>query len=328
MAQSLLLRRAKAIFHHQQAPGSPLRGRGLAHLPVLESAYILIENGRIAAYGPDSDAPERADRVMDVQGRCVLPSWCDSHTHLVYAASRESEFTDRIKGLTYEQIAQRGGGILNSARKLQETPEEALYEQAYARLQEVIRFGTGAIEIKSGYGLTVESELKMLRVVRRLKEHSPIPIRATFLGAHAIPASYQSNRAGYVDLIIQEMLPRIHDEGLADYIDVFCDRGFFTPNETEQLLTAGVKYGLKAKIHVNELANSGGVQVGVRQQALSVDHLERIGDEEISLLAKSKTIGTLLPSCAFFLNIPYAPGRTLVDAGAAIALATDYNPGS
>lgn len=328
MARSILLRRANAIFHHDAAPKQPLRREALGRLPALSAGYLLIEDGRIAAYGPDAEAPERADLIIDAQDRLVLPCWCDSHTHIVYAASREGEFIDRLHGLTYEEIAERGGGILNSARKLQEASEDALYEQAFHRLHEVIRFGTGAIEIKSGYGLTVESELKMLRVIRRLRETTPIPVRATFLGAHAIPKAYKSDRQGYLNLIKQEMLPRIHDQGLADYIDVFCDQGFFTPEETADLLEAGDRYGLKAKIHVNELANSGGVQVGVTHNALSVDHLERIGEDEIGLLSTSKTIGTLLPSCAFFLNIPYAPGRALIDTGAAVALATDYNPGS
>lgn len=272
--------------------------------------------------------PERADKILDASGRMVLPSWCDSHTHIVFAATREEEFTDRIRGLTYEEIAKRGGGILNSAHRLQQTPEEVLFESAWHRLKEVIAFGTGAIEIKSGYGLTVESELKMLRVIRRLKTVSPIPVKATFLGAHAIPADYKHRRQEYVDLVVQQMLPKVAEEGLADYCDVFCDRGFFTPAETGRILQAGWKYGLKPKIHANELDYSGGVQAGVANHAISVDHLEYTGDEEIVALQKSHTLPTLLPSCAFFLGIPYAPARRMIDAGLPVVLASDYNPGS
>ena len=246
----------------------------------------------------------------------------------MFAKSRESEFVDRINGLSYEEIARRGGGILNSARKLAQTSEDELFESAYRRLNEIIRYGTVAVEIKSGYGLTVEGELKMLRVIRRLKEQSPIPIKATFLGAHAMPVEFRDNREGYLQLITDEMLPRIADQGLADFIDVFCERGFFTTNEAEHIIEAGAAYGLPAKIHVNQLANSGGVQVGVRNGALSVDHLECIGDEEIELLAASDTMSTLLPSCSFFLNAPYPPARALIEKGARVALATDYNPGS
>jgi imidazolonepropionase len=258
----------------------------------------------------------------------VFPSWCDSHTHIVFAASREEEFVDRIKGLSYEEIAERGGGILNSARRMQDCSEETLYESAYERLQEVIGHGTGALEIKSGYGLSLESEIKMLRVIRRLKQNSPIPIKATFLGAHAVPAAFKTKRADYIDLIIHQMLPQVAAEQLAEYCDVFCDRGFFTVEETDQILKAAWQYGLKPKIHANELDYSGGVQIGIANGAISVDHLEYTGPEEIAALATSNTLPTLLPSCAFFLGIPYAPARQMMDAGLPVVLATDYNPGS
>ena len=325
---SLLIRGAKALVQVHEHPVSLVKGAQMAHLPTLENAWLLIENERITAFGTMETCPERADEIVDASGRYVMPTWCDSHTHLVFAASREEEFTYRIKGMSYEEIAQNGGGILNSARKLRAMPEEALFEAAWNRLQEVIGYGTGAIEIKSGYGLDTDSELKMLRVIRDLKAQSPIPIKATFLGAHAVPAEYKSNREGYIDLLLNDMLPQIHAEGLADYIDVFCDRGFFTPEETGRILEAGLRYGLKAKIHANELGITGGVQAGVQHNAISVDHLEHCGDEEIECLLNSNTIPTLLPSCAFFLGLPYPPARKMIDAGLPVTLATDYNPGS
>ena len=327
---SLLLRNIHALIQADTA-GTPrvlARGADMAVLPTLHDAYLLIEQGRIAAFGPMNTCPERADEVLDASGRLVLPSWCDSHTHLVFAATREEEFVDRIRGLSYEQIAERGGGILNSARRLQAASEDLLFEQAWARLQEVIGYGTGAIEIKSGYGLTLDSEIKMLRVVRRMKEQSPIPIKATFLGAHAVPQAYKERREDYLDLIVNEMLPLVAGEGLADYCDVFCDRGFFTPAETDRILKAGWQWGLKPKIHANELGLTGGVQVGVANNAISVDHLEHCGDAEIASLLSSNTLPTLLPSCAFFLGIPYGPARAMMDAGLPVVLATDYNPGS
>jgi len=325
----MLIRNIKSLVQVDTAARRSLvRGADMAALPSLHDAYVLIENERIAAFGPMSECPERADEVLDASGRLVLPSWCDSHTHLVFAATREEEFVDRIRGLSYEQIAERGGGILNSARRLQATSEDRLFEQAWERLQEVIGYGTGAIEIKSGYGLTLDSELKMLRVVRRLKEQSPIPIRATFLGAHAVPQEYKARRNEYIDLVINEMLPQVAGEGLADYCDVFCDRGFFTVEETDRILQAGWQYGLKPKIHANELGITGGVQVGVKNRAVSVDHLEHCGEAEIQSLLSSDTLPTLLPSCAFFLGIPYGPARRMIDAGLPVVLATDYNPGS
>jgi imidazolonepropionase len=308
-----------------------LRGKELVDLPCIENAYLIVEGGEIAAYGKMNDlkqSPGDFSGHADVQGRMVLPSWCDSHTHLVFAGSREHEFVDRIRGLSYEKIAARGGGILNSAKKLNETTEDELFLQSLKRLQEVIRSGTGAIEIKSGYGLTVEGELKMLRVIRKLKNALKIPIRATFLGAHSVPAVYKEDREGYISLIIDEMLPAITKDKLADYIDVFCDKGFFTPAETERICRAGIASGLKPRIHANQLAVSGGVEAGISLGAVSVDHLECMDRQAIDALARSATIGTLLPSAAFFLRMPFQPARELIDSGCAIALASDYNPGS
>jgi imidazolonepropionase len=325
---SLLIVNIKALIQAETQPRPLVRGAAMAQLPIVSDAFLLIENDRIAAFGPMDRCPARADTVLDAAGRFVWPSFCDSHTHLVHAASREEEFVDRIRGLSYEEIAQRGGGILNSARRLQHMSEDALFEQALQRLHDVIRYGTGAIEIKSGYGLTVESELKMLRVVQRLRAVSPIPIKATFLGAHAIPQEYRHRREEYIALIIHKMLPRVAEEGLADYCDVFCDRGFFTPEETDRILKAAWGYGLKPKIHANELGYTGGVQVGAANHALSVDHLEYVDTAEIEALRQSLTLPVLLPACAFFLGIPYAPARRMIDAGLPVVLATDFNPGS
>ncbi len=295
---------------------------------LVRGAWLYIKGGKIHSWGVMDQLPKYSCTQLDAGGGSVLPCWCDSHTHIVYHGSRESEYVMRIEGAKYEEIAAQGGGILNSAKRLRQASYESLFEQAYARLKEMIGFGVGAVEIKSGYGLSVESELKMLRVIRGLKEVSPIPIKASFLGAHAIPSEYKHDRGGYIRLITDQMLPQIAEEGLADYIDVFCDEGFFTPAETGELLEAGARIGLRPKIHANELAISGGVQVGVKYNALSVDHLERIGEEEINCLLGSDTIATLLPGTSFFLNIPYAPARRLIDAGLGVALATDYNPGS
>lgn len=309
-------------------------GAEMGKLDRLKDAFLLIENGKIAEYGAMTDLflPEemsgRRVKVIDATGRMVFPSFCDSHTHLVYAGSREIEYVDKIKGLSYEEIARRGGGILNSAKRLHETTEIELVAQALERLDEITWTGTGAVEIKSGYGLTTEDELKMLRVIRQLKTLSPLTIKATFLGAHAIPLEYKGRQDEYVDLIINEMIPMVASEDLADYIDVFCDKGFFTVRDTERILMAGMKYGLRPKIHANELANSGGIQVGVKYGALSVDHLEFTGEEEITCLKNSETMPTILPGAAFFLGMIHAPARKMIDAGLPVAMASDFNPGS
>ena len=304
------------------------------------NAWLLIEDGIIAGHGKMEQLPSgghRSPAMLNAEGASVLPAWCDSHTHLVFAASRENEFIDKIKGLTYSEIAAKGGGILNSAKKLNETSENELFNLAWKRLEEVSKMGTGAIEIKSGYGLTVEGELKMLRVIKKLKEKSKLSIKATFLGAHTYPLEYKENHQGYIDLLINKMLPVIAKEKLADYIDVFCETGFFSTEETEMICRAGMSYGLKPKIHVNQLNSIGGIETGIKLNALSLDHLETMTDEDIRLLAKASpgrgglegaTIGTLLPTAAFFLRMPFQPARKLIDAGCAIALASDYNPGS
>lgn len=309
-------------------------GKDMQKLNTISNAWLLIEGDEIRDYGEMNSSEFQqfinlSDvEVIDAENGMVFPSFCDSHTHLVYAGSREQEFVDKIRGLSYEEIARRGGGILNSAQLLHQTSEEQLLDQALFRLDEIIHYGTGAVEIKSGYGLTTEDELKILRVIQRLKELSPLTIKSTFLGAHAIPWEYKDAPDDYVDVIIQEMIPQVASEGLADFIDVFCDKGFFTPEQTDRILMAGMKYGLKAKIHANELDFSGGVQVGVKYNALSVDHLEHVGDEEIECLLQSETMPTILPGAAFFLNMPHAPARKMIDAGLPVAFASDYNPGS
>lgn len=309
-----------------------LRGAELSHLPCIENAYLVVEDGYIASYGRMTELsfePNDFKQHVDATGRTILPTWCDSHTHLVFAGSREHEFVDKLKGLSYAEIAAKGGGILHSANKLNDTPEDALYTQSLQRLQNVIRSGTGAIEIKSGYGLTVEGELKMLRVIQRLKKAVDIPVKATFLGAHALPDAYKNDREGYIRLLIEDILPVIGREGLADYIDVFCEKGFFTPEETETLCEAGKAYGLKPKLHVNQLNSIGGVAAGIKQNAVSLDHLETMTAEDIRLLSSAPgTVATLLPTAAFFLRMPYQPARSLIDAGCSVALASDYNPGS
>ena len=311
----LLLYNIQQLLQIEDQAGGVRRGAAMAELPSLDNAYLLIEDGKIHSYGSWEGQQIQADQRIDASGRFVLPTWCDSHTHLVFAASRESEFVDRINGLSYQEIAQKGGGILNSARRLRETPESELLEQAYSRLMDVIALGTGAIEIKSGYGLSVEGELKMLRVIQQLKERSPIPIKATFLGAHALPLEYRSNRSAYIDLILENMLPIIAEQNLADYIDVFCEKNFFSVEETEQLIQAGQQYGLKAKIHTNQFNCMGGIQASVRNGALSVDHLEVLNDEEIACLRESNTMSTLLPSAPFFLNDHYPPARKMLAEG-------------
>lgn len=330
---SLLIKNIKKLINVREEYHL-LRGKELSELPCIDNAYLLIEDDTIAEYGPMSDLPAVAlakagtRNTFDATDQFILPAWCDSHTHLVFAASRESEFIDKIKGLSYAEIAANGGGILHSAKKLQDTSEDELYRLAEQRLQEVAKLGTGAIEIKSGYGLTVESELKMLRVIRRLQKNSKLLIKSTFLGAHTYPPEFKENHQGYIDLITSKMLPAIAAEKLADYIDVFCETGFFSPEETETILEAGKQHGLKAKLHANQLNLSGGVETGVKMDAISVDHLETMDYNTVKMLAASNTIGTLLPTAAFFLRMPFQPARQLVDAGCAIALASDYNPGS
>lgn len=308
-----------------------LRGTELSVLPCIENAFLIIEDGTIAEYGVMSSLKHQTSnfkQTIDASGQFILPCWCDSHTHLVFAASREEEFVDKIKGMSYADIAAKGGGILNSAKKLNEMSEDELLNVSWRRLEEVSKLGTGAIEIKSGYGLSVEGELKMLRIIKKLKERSALIIKSTFLGAHTFPLEYKENHEGYIDLIINEMLPVIAKEKLADFIDVFCENGFFSPEETETICKAGMRYGLKPKIHANQLNFSGGAETGIKLGAVSVDHLETVNGDIITKLAKSATIGTLLPTAAFFLRMPFQPARQMIDAGCAIALASDYNPGS
>lgn len=328
---SLLITEIKCLAGIHPAELRVLRGQEMSILPMLEDAWLLLENGRIKDFGIFASMPtaliEHPNQIS-AKGRFVIPSWCDSHTHLVFAKSREEEFVMKIRGKSYEEIAAGGGGILNSAAKLQTASEDQLYEQAVHRLNEIIRTGTGAVEIKSGYGLSIESELKMLRVIRRLKESSPIPVKATFLGAHAFPMQYKNEHETYIHLLINKMLPQIANEGLADYIDVFCEKGFFSPDETSSIIKAGARYGLKAKIHANQLSASGAVEVSVKNKALSVDHLEVMSDEALNALKNSDTIATLLPGCSFFLGIPFADARSLINANIPVALASDYNPGS
>lgn len=303
-------------------------GDRMKHLDIIENAWLSIDDGLISDYGFMDTCPAERAQVIDASGKIVMPAFCDSHTHLVYAGSREQEFVDRIRGLSYEEIALRGGGIINSALKLRQTSEDELYQEALVRVREIIGQGTGAVEIKSGYGLDTLSEIKMLRVIRRLKESTPLTIRSTFLGAHAVPPEYAGNREGYVDLIIDDMLPKIAAEGLADFADVFCDRGFFSPADTARILEAAGKFGMRAKIHANELDFSGGIQTGVKFNALSVDHLEYTGGEEILTLLGSLTMPTLLPGAAFFLGLIRPPARTMIDSGLPVALSSDFNPGS
>ncbi|MEL0457089.1 imidazolonepropionase [Flavobacteriaceae bacterium SZ-1-7] len=304
-------------------------GKAMNELPTVKNAYLLVENGLIADFGVMDNCPNiQTDETIDAKGKIILPAWCDSHTHLVYAGNRESEFVDKLKGLSYQEIAKRGGGILNSAKKLQQTSEEDLYQQTKVRLNEIIALGTGAVEIKSGYGLSVESELKMLRVIKRLKEEFNLPIKATFLGAHAVPTEFKNNKEGYIQLIVNEMIPLVAEAKLADYIDVFCEEGYFSVDETERILEVGKQFGLIPKIHVNQFRSIGGVHAGVKHHALSVDHLEEMGQEDIEALKGTQTMPVALPGCSFFLGIPYTPARKMIDVGLPLALATDYNPGS
>lgn len=327
----MLITNIKALIGIHPKETLMLRGSEMARLPLLEDAWLLLENGIIKDFGLMGTIPAQILNLtsqISAQGKYVFPSWCDSHTHIVFAASREEEFVMKIEGKGYEEIAAAGGGILNSANKLAKASEDELFDSACIRVVDMLKQGTGAIEIKSGYGLSFESELKMLRVIKRLKNTFPIPIKATLLAAHTYPQDYKNNHQGYIDLIINEMLPAVAAENLADYIDVFCERGFFSVDETDQILSAAAKFGLKPKIHANQLSVSGGVQIGVKHQAVSVDHLEETDDEVLKSLAGSETVATLLPSCSFYLNIPFANARGLMNNEAAVALATDYNPGS
>ena len=327
---SLVIYNTGAIIQVRGDDIAFVAGNDMSDLPVIENGWLLVENDIIAAYGTMKSMPSFSSDIekLDAGGAYLFPAFCDPHTHLVYAGSREKEYTDKIRGLSYKEIAKRGGGILNSAKLLHDSTEDELFRQSMERVREIISFGTGAVEIKSGYGLTTDDELKMLRVIRRIKQESPLTVRSTFLGAHAIPAEYRENRKAYIDLIVDEMISAVASEKLADYIDVFCDQGFFTVEETERILSAGTAHGMRPKIHANELAFSGGIQAGVRHGALSVDHLEFTGDEEIAALTDSGTMPTLLPGAAFFLGMTDPPARKMIDAGLPVALASDYNPGS
>jgi len=328
----LLLKNIKSLVQVREASCLKVSGLDMKDLPCIENAWLAIDNGIIADFGSMEDFPGieiwKGLEIIDCEGKLILPCYADSHTHIVYAGNREGEFVDRINGLTYEEIFERGGGILNSAKRLSEISEDDLFEQAMVRLHEVISQGTGSIEIKSGYGLSVESELKMLRVIKRMKDLNLIPVKATFLGAHALPLAYKNNKQGYIDCIINEMLPKIAEEKLADYIDVFCEQNYFTSDETTSILEAGKKHGLIAKVHAEQLSHSGGIQAGVKCDAVSVDHLEYCNDEDIEVLKQSNTMATILPGAAFFLGLPLPPARKMIDAGLPIAFASDYNPGS
>ncbi len=326
---ALYIKNIKELVQVEDQPVLYRAGKEMATMYTVKDAWLKIDNDSIADFGTMSGFdPDHSDTVVDADGGMVFPSFCDSHTHLVYKGSREIEYIDKIKGLSYEEIAKRGGGILNSAKRLHEASEDELFGEAWQRLEDIKRYGTGAVEIKSGYGLSTEDELKMLRVIKLLKEESELTVKANFLGAHAVPLEYRGRQSEYVDLIINEMIPKVGEEKLADFIDVFCDKGFFTVEETDRILEAGSKYGLIPKIHANELDYSGGIQVGVKHKALSVDHLEYTGEEEINALLNSGTMPTLLPGAAFFLGMVYAPARKMIEAGLPIALASDFNPGS
>ncbi|NQY11734.1 MAG: imidazolonepropionase [Flavobacteriales bacterium] len=326
---NLLFKNIKELIQVDEGSISVRAGKELKNLPTIKNAYLLIEDGNIADYGTMENCPiDVMDETVDATGKMILPAWCDSHTHIVFAGNREGEFVDRINGMSYEEIASAGGGILNSAKKLQETSEEDLYQQSKQRLEEVIRQGTGALEIKSGYGLTLEAELKMLRVIKRLNENYTIPIKATFLAAHALPDEYKSDKSAFLKLMTEEVLPIVAKEHLANYIDVFCEIGYFSVEDTELVLEAGEKHGLIPKIHVNQFNAIGGVQAGIKYKALSVDHLELIRAEDIEALKDSFTMPVALPGCSYFLGIPYTPARKIIDSGLPLALASDYNPGS
>lgn len=324
-----LFKNIKELIQIREKGVDFIAGKAMSELPTIKKAYLLIENGIITEFGNMKNCPKTPiDKEVDATEKMILPTWCDSHTHLVYAGNRALEFVDKIKGLSYQEIAQKGGGILNTAKLLQSTPEEALYQQSKHRLESIIAMGTGAVEIKSGYGLTLESEIKMLRVIKQLKKNYSLPIKATFLGAHAIPERYKNNKEAYIRLIIEEMIPVIAKEKLAQYIDVFCETGYFSVNDTQRILEAGKHYGLIPKIHANQFHSIGGVQMGVAYNALSIDHLEEMTNDDINALKNTKTMPVALPGCSYFLGIPYTPARKLIDAGLPLALATDYNPGS
>lgn len=324
-----LITNIQELLQVRETSIAKVSGSEMAKLPTIKNAFLVLKDNLIEDFGSMDNLPKiNADKTIDATGKVVLPSWCDSHTHIVYAGNREQEFVDRINGLSYEEIANRGGGILNSAKKLNETSEEEIYEQSKIRLEEVMHLGTGAVEIKSGYGLTVDGELKMLRVIKKLAENYPIAIKATFLGAHAFPLHYKDDKAGYLDEIINEMLPEISKNKLADYVDVFCESGYFSVEETEKIMEAGLVFGLKPKIHVNQFNSIGGIQAGVKFNALSVDHLEIMNSEDIEALKGTETMPVALPSCSYFLSIPYTPAREMIKAGLPLALATDFNPGS
>ncbi|MDG1715604.1 imidazolonepropionase [Lacinutrix sp.] len=326
---TILIKNIKELLQIREPNILKVSGEAMKTLPTLKNAYVFIEHDIIVDFGSMENCKyNNTDEVIDAQGKIVLPTWCDSHTHIVYAGNREQEFVDRINGLSYEEIANRGGGILNSVKILENTSEEDLYQQSIVRVKNVMQLGTGALEIKSGYGLSTEAELKMLRVIQRIKKEFPIKVKATFLGAHAFPLKFKNNKKGYLDLIINEMLPKIAKENLANYIDVFCEKGYFSLEETEQILKAAKQYHLTPKIHVNQFNTFGGVALAVKHNALSVDHLEELNQDDINALKGSNTMPVALPSCSYFLSIPYTPGRQIIDAGLPLALATDYNPGS
>ncbi|WP_455170101.1 imidazolonepropionase [Aegicerativicinus sediminis] len=326
---TVLIINIKQLVQVRQNNVTVVKGKEMADLPVLENAYLMIEHDTIVEFGPMSELDEiEADEIIDAKDRIVLPTWCDSHTHVVYAGNRVGEFEDRINGLSYEEIATRGGGILNSAKLLAETSEQELYEQSIKRIHKLIRLGTGLLEIKSGYGLSLDAELKMLRVIRKIKKELPITVKATYLAAHAVPKEYKDNKSAYVDLVVNEFIPTIAKEKLADYIDVFCEKGYFDVEDTEKILKAGVDHGLVPKIHVNQFNIIGGVEAAVQHNALSVDHLELLDDNDLEHLKGSRTMPVALPGCSFFLSIPYTPARKIIDIGLPLALATDYNPGS
>ncbi|MBD0833170.1 imidazolonepropionase [Aestuariibaculum sediminum] len=325
----ILFKNIKELLQVRETSVDFVSGKEMSQLPTIKKAYLLVEDGIIKDFGAMTDFSNvETDEVVDASGKMILPTWCDSHTHLVYAGNRESEFVDKIKGLSYQDIANKGGGILNSAKKLQETTEDDLYQQTKTRLDEIIALGTGAVEIKSGYGLTEGSELKMLRVIRRLKENYSLPIKATFLGAHAVPSEYKDDKAGYLNMLAEVLMPKIAEENLAEFVDVFCEEGYFSVADTEFVMEAGKRHGLIPKIHVNQFTSIGGVESGVKFNALSVDHLEEMTDDDIENLKGTKTMPVALPGCSFFLSIPYTPARKMIDSGLPLALATDYNPGS